>query len=456
MPMNKLIHKLTAPQLTILGFLSLIIIGTFLLKLPISSNETPLSLIDALFTSTSAICVTGLIVVDTSTQFSGFGQFVILLLIQIGGYGILTISSYILLLMRKKITMHLSEGMSGSFLQLQNFDLKTLLKTTLFLVFGSELVITIFLFSRLIFDFSFGKALWIAVFHSVSSFCNAGFSLFPDSIVRYADDPMINITLMISIIAGGLGFFVLIDLINFFRRSEKKIRRSLTFHSKIVLSVTSILVVGGAVLFFLIEYKHNLSNLNIFQSILRSFFQSVTTRTAGFNSMDFQHLSNASLFLLMMFMFIGGAPGSMAGGVKVTTFGILGIIVLSRLRGKSGPELFGRTISRENLEKAVSLILLSLGLIAFLTLILLLTELGGIGHTESRGMFLEILFEAFSAFGTVGLSTGITSQLSDAGRVIITMLMFIGRLGPLTLAFALDRKKTRSSIRLPEERIMIG
>ena len=261
---------------------------------------------------------------------------------------------------------------------------------------------------------------------------------------------------MLAIIAGGIGFFVLIDLINTVTRHKNPARRRISFHSKIVLSVSGTLIVVGAVVFFLIEYNYNLSGLHLDQSILRSLFQSVSTRTAGFNSLDFQHLSNASLFLFIILMFIGGAPGSMAGGIKVTSIGILAIVVISRIRGQNQITLFGRAISKEYLEKSLSLILLSLALVLFLVLILLLTELGGLTHTESSGKFMEILFEAVSAFGTVGLSTGITSSLSSSGRIILILLMIIGRLGPLTLVFAMNRKSKTSSIQYPEEKIMIG
>lgn len=453
---NQIWNKMTAPQLSIAGFLSVILMGTFLLLLPISNVKTPLSFIDAFFTSTSATCVTGLIVVDTASQFSGFGQFIILFLIQIGGYGIMTLSTYMLFIMGRKLSLKMSDGVADSFLKLHHYDLKDLLKTSLVLVTTIELIIAALLFIQFAQDFPFGQAVWYSVFHSISSFCNAGFALFPDSMMRYADNPLINITLMLAIIAGGIGFFVLIDLINTVTRHKNPARRRISFHSKIVLSVSGTLIVVGAVVFFLIEYNYNLSGLHLDQSILRSLFQSVSTRTAGFNSLDFQHLSNASLFLFIILMFIGGAPGSMAGGIKVTSIGILAIVVISRIRGQNQITLFGRAISKENLEKSLSLILLSLALVLFLVLILLLTELGGLTHTESSGKFMEILFEAVSAFGTVGLSTGITSSLSSSGRIILILLMIIGRLGPLTLVFAMNRKSKTSIIQYPEEKIMIG
>ena len=452
----KIWHKLTAPQISIIGFLSIIFLGAFLLLLPISNNNTPISVLDALFTSTSATCVTGLIVVDTGTQFSGFGQFIILLLIQIGGYGIMTLSTYMIFMFRRKLSIKMNEGISETFLKLHHYDLKDLLKSSLILVSGIEIVIAILLFIQFAQDYPTGKAIWFAIFHSVSSFCNAGFSLLPDSMMKYADNFIVNITLIISIIAGGIGFFVIIDLINTIKRNQNPARRRISFHSKLVLSVSASLIIIGAVFFFLIEYKHNLSGLNLYQSTIRSLFQSVTTRTAGFNSIDFQQLSNASLFLFILLMFIGGAPGSMAGGIKVTSVGILAVVVISKIRGHNQITLFGRAVSRENLERALSVILLSSALVIMFVLILLLTELGGVAHSESRGMFLEIIFEAVSAFGTVGLSTGITSSLSSAGRIIIMLLMIIGRLGPLTVVFAMNNKTDTSSIAYPEEKIMIG
>ena len=453
---QKFWQKLTAPQITILGFISIIFAGAFLLYLPISNTNESLTFLNALFTSTSATCVTGLIVVDTGTQFTGFGQFIILLLIQIGGYGIMTLSTYMIFMFGRKLSIKMNEGISESFLKLHHYDLKDLLKSSLILVSGIEIVIACLLFIQFSQDFPTEKAIWYSVFHSVSAFCNAGFSLFPDSMMSYADNILVNITLVIAIIAGGIGFFVIIDLINTVMRDKNPAKRRISFHSKLVLSVSASLIIIGAVLFFLIEYKHNLSGLNLYQSTIRSLFQSVTTRTAGFNSIDFQQLSNASLFLFILLMFIGGAPGSMAGGIKVTSVGILAVVVISKIRGHNQITLFGRAVSRENLERALSVILLSSALIILFVLILLLTELGGLSHTESRGMFLEIIFEAVSAFGTVGLSTGITSSLSSAGRVMIILLMIIGRLGPLTVVFAMNNKSDRSGISYPEEKIMIG
>jgi len=220
--------------------------------------------------------------------------------------------------------------------------------------------------------------------------------------------------------------------------------------------MTVLLIVGGAVMFYALERSHNLDHMSAGRAAMKATFQSVTCRTAGFNTIDIRHLSNASLFVTIVLMMIGGAPGSLAGGIKVTTFGVILIVVLSRLRGLSKPSMFGRSIDREDLERALSLLLLLGGLVAITTLLLCITELGGRSHVDSRGMFLELLFECVSAFGTVGLSTGITPELSVSGRLLIAFAMFTGRLGPLTLAFAVERRRHPPAYRFPEERIMIG
>ncbi len=453
---RKIWQQLNAAQIAALGFVAVILIGTVLLMLPAATVGQPLSGVDALFTATSATCVTGLIVVDTGTKFTFFGQLVILLLIQIGGFGIMTLSTFILFVIGRKASIHLSAGAGGSFLKLRRYSLSELLRKALLLTFGFEFVAFVILFFRWSNDFPTGQAVWYAVFHSVSAFCNAGFSLFPDSLIRYVNDPIINVTIMPLIITGGIGFYVLIDLWDTIRGHEDPAKRRVSFHTKIVLSMTLLLIIGGSVLFYMLEYRHNLAGLGMTKSILPALFQSVTARTAGFNTMDFQNLSNASLFLIAMLMFIGGAPGSMAGGVKVTTVGVLFIVAISRLKGARTPSIFGRSLTRGDIERGVSLILISGTLIAIVVLVLLMTELGSVPHAESRGMFMELVFECVSAFGTVGLSTGYTSHLTHTGRIIITLLMFIGRLGPLTLVFAMQRRKPSSPIKYPEERIMIG
>ncbi|WP_028316768.1 TrkH family potassium uptake protein [Desulfatibacillum aliphaticivorans] len=444
-----------ANQLAVMGFMGLIVLGALLLMLPISSRGESLNLLDALFTATSAVCVTGLTVVDTGTHFTGFGQAVILILIQAGGLGIMILTSSILFMLGKRLSLTLSDGVSGAFLPARHISMGGMIKITLAWTFLFELTAAVILFARWAVDFSPGKALWLAIFHSVSAFCNAGFSLFPDSLSGYVGDPLINGVIMALIICGGIGFFVMIDFW-VCARSRFRPGRRLSFHSRIVLTATLFLIFFGALALWAIEHNHNLQGLSLHQSIMRSLFQSVTARTAGFNTMEIPELANASLFLLIMLMFIGGAPGSTAGGIKVTAASVLVIAVRSRLQGMQKASWAGRSLSRADLERALVLILLSGALVGLITMLLLITELGGAAHTHSRGLFLELLFESVSAFGTVGLTTGVTPSLTPTGRLLVIFAMFIGRLGPFTLVYAMESRREPVRMQFPEEKIMIG
>ncbi len=456
---TRFLRRLNAAQIAILSFAAAIVVGALLLMLPVATHARSLGIVDAFFTATSATCVTGLAVVDTGTYFTRFGQAVILFLIQVGGFGIMTLSTFILLLVGRGASLQMSDAAGASFPRLRQYEqygLREILRKALVLTLGFEAAAVLILFVRWAFEYPADRALWLAVFHSVSAFCNAGFCLFPDSLIGYAQDPVINLTIIALIICGGIGFFVLIDLGGRFRRNPRAGRRRISFHTKIVLSMTVLLVGGGTLVFYALEHHHILSGMPWYQALVRAVFQSVTARTAGFNTVDIQHLSNASLFLLILLMFIGGAPGSMAGGIKVTTAGTILIVVLSKLRGFKGYSTFGRSISRKDVDRSLALIVLAIALMALTTMILLVTELGGVSHVDSRGLFLEIFFEYTSAFGTVGLSTGITPSLTIAGRIILTLVMFIGRLGPLTLVYALERRQPRILFRYPEEEIIIG
>jgi trk system potassium uptake protein TrkH len=448
-------RRMNAGQLAILSFGTVILVGALVLMLPVS-NTRGLGFIDALFTSTSAVCVTGLIVVDTGTAFTPFGQGVILFLIQVGGFGIMTFGTFILFMLGGKAPFPMSDAASGSFLKLRRYSLSEMLSRALVLTLSAEAGGAILLFSRWVREYPLQRALWLSVFHSVSAFCNAGFSLFPDSLMGYAGDLTVNFTIMVLIVLGGIGFFVLIDLWDTLKRDPDPAKRRVSFHTKIVFSMTLLLIFGGAAVLYGLEQDHFFARLPFGQAAIRALFQSVSARTAGYNTIDIGRLSDASLFMLILLMFIGAAPGSMAGGVKVTTAGVILIVVLSRLRNISSPSAFGRSVSRGDLEHALSLILLSMFLIGFIVLNLLISEANQPALGHDRRLFMELLFESVSAFGTVGLSTGITSSLNDSGRLLITMLMFIGRLGPLTLVFALERRRAGLSYKYPEEKIMIG
>jgi trk system potassium uptake protein TrkH len=298
------------------------------------------------------------------------------------------------------------------------------------------------------------QALYLSLFHSVSAFCNAGFSLFAESFVPYQGDLVLNLVLCFLIISGGIGFLVLSELKRQFPVNRRTWSR-LSLHSKMVLAVSFTLLISGSLLILVTEWHNTLAPLCVPGRFLAGFFQAVTARTAGFNTLSIGDLANETLFLLILLMFIGASPGSCGGGIKTTTLGSLIVLGFSRFRGHDLPQIFYRTISQESVAKAISIVILSIVVVITGTIVLLATELGDIAHPQSRGKFLELLFEVVSAFGTVGLSTGVTPGLSTAGKLVITMIMFLGRLGPLVIAVAVSRGSSRR-YQYAEEGIMVG
>ncbi len=455
--------KITASQVLILSFLFAILVGTFLLQLPLSLRGEKLGFVDALFTATSAVCVTGLTVKETGAFFSLTGRVILLILIQLGGLGILTMSVFVLHQMGWSISSRYREAVSSEYPSDTRMSFRELLQDTVRLTLFVESIGALLLFIRFyMIGGDAAAAAGEAVFHSVSAFCNAGFSLFPDSFVRYRSDPWINGVLMGLILAGGIGFFVLRDIkVNLRPDPRSRFRhrpffRRLSIQSRIVLIFSAFLVLFGAAGFFLLERRNILAGMSLPSGLLCSLFQSVTARTAGFNTVDIYHLTDPTLLLLILLMFIGASPGSTGGGIKVTSFAALMVFSYSRLRGRRQAEFYHRAISGEVIQKAVSLFILSVCFVFICLVLLLITQLAGVPHPQARSMFLDMLFESVSAFGTVGLSTGLTTTLNPAGRLVIILLMFVGRLGPLTLVDSLERKSAGASYRLPEEAIMIG
>jgi len=435
---------LSPNQILVLGFLLVIIIGTFLLHLTIaSSNRQVIPWIDALFTSTSATCVTGLIVLDTGQDFSLFGQWVILILLQIGGLGIMTFSTMFAFLLGRKITLRQRLILQES---LNQFSIGGLVRFAKYIFIFAF----IFEFAGSFFLYYFWRNLptnqhpmFLSVFHAVSAFCNAGFSLFSDSLVQFNTNPFVNIIFIGLIIIGGLGFLVLLELY------EYPIKKKLSLHSKIVLQTSLILVFFGAGVIYFLE-SSNLNTIGVLSfpwRIMGSFFQSITARTAGFNTLATSSLSNASLFFIIVLMFIGASPSSTGGGIKTTTFSVILLDVFSTLREKHHLNIYKRRIPMDVVKKAWEIVLLSL-----LWIIVMLVLLS---HVE-KFRFIELFFELISAIGTVGLSTGITSSLSLSGKIIIILTMFFGRLGPLALAFSLVFKRKPELIEYPEENLIVG
>jgi trk system potassium uptake protein len=427
------------------GFAAMIALGTVILMLPVSSNQGNTSLITCLFTSASAVCVTGLVVVDTLDHWSLFGQIVIALLIQLGGLGFMTSTTVFMIAagrrigIRSRILVRESLGIS------QIGGVVRLARNILYFTLITEAVGAIIFYIRFSSLYPWPLSLWKSIFQAVSAFNNAGFDLFGGfrSLTGYSSDYLVLLTTAGLIILGGISFVV---INNFFR--SRGIHHS-SVDTKLVLLITFILLMAGTIIVFITEYNNpqTMANMPLPIKILNSFFQSVTARTAGFNSIDTSSLRIYALFFIMILMFIGGASGSTAGGIKVNTFGLVAITVWNTLKGKEHPEAYGREIPLEQIFRGITLLVLSLGLIGVVFFVLSITEPF---HS------LNILFETISAFGTVGLTTGITPGLSIVGKVIIILLMFIGRLGPLTLTSVLIRSRHVSNYRYPKDSIRIG
>lgn len=434
------------PVSLMLSFIAVITVGAILLMLPASSNNgTVTPFVDALFTSTSATCVTGLTVVDTPTHYSLFGQIVILLLIQIGGLGIMTISTAFALLMGQRLTLKLENVMHSVVGETQTVNLFELLKNIIFVTLIIEAIGAAVLFLSFSRTLEPLRAFYFAVFHSVSAFCNAGFALYTDNMMAFVDNVNVNLGITFLIILGGIGFTVIIDLVHYLTGKEKG--KHLSLHSKMVLMTTAGLILGGFVAYFIAEYYASMKGFTVSRRILASWFQSVTTRTAGFNTIDNSQLSSASVLISLILMFVGASPGSTGGGIKTTTFAVLLMSVTSMLTGKRDLTIFNRKISQANTREATSLITLAGGILLFILFFLLLTQ---------PFAMHKIVFEAVSAFGTVGLSMGITGQLTVLGKLLITLLMYIGRIGPLTLIYALSLYKRQGNVEFAEEKIAIG
>ncbi len=427
-------------------FLSAILIGTLLLMLPFSTQGRSISFENALFTSASAVTVTGLIVVDTPSYFTFFGKLVILILLQFGGLGFMTVSTLIILLVGKSISLTdkfriENEFTSGSYKNISDLVKKIFFMTIIFEAAGS--MILFFQFSEL----ALKERIFSSVFHSISAFCNAGFSVFENSFESYHSRTGINVTLMVLIIAGGIGFLVLNEIYLLARGKIKKISR-LSLHSKLVIITSLLLIVIGFGLIFIEELLNKSNTLSLKNKILTSLFQSVTARTAGFNTINLNLYASASVFILLTLMFIGASPGSTGGGVKTSSLGMVFAYLRSRIRNRENIDLFYRHIPSKTIEKSFMVIFLALSLIC-LSFVLLLSF-------EKEFKVIELLFETISAFGTVGLSMGVTAKLSLASKIVIIITMFIGRIGPLTILVALSKRESKGDYQYPEENIMIG
>lgn len=435
-------------QFLAISFIVAIMVGTMFLLLPMSTKTGHISFIDALFTATSGVCVTGLIVQDTATYFTPFGQVVILVLFQLGGLGIMTFSTLILLVAGRRVSMKDRIIIQESFHYRAPKDVRSLIKDIFIFALALEAAGTLSFFLRWHQDFPWPRALFLSVFHSISAFCNAGFSLFSESFLVYKGDAWINITLFLLIVLGGLGFLVLQEgkevFLGFMRGKKNKV----SLHTKMVLTLTSFLIGACFVVFLVIEWNHSLKMFTLKEKILSSLFQVITPRTAGFNTLNLNTLSFATVFLLIFLMFIGASPGSTGGGVKTSTIGAIFAFLKSKIAARDSVNFFRRTLRAESITKAFTVVTLAVGIIFLSSFIIL------IAHPWAA--MKDVLFEVFSAFSTVGLSLGLTSKLSTLGKAVIVITMYIGRIGPLTLLYAFSRQKAFGRYEYVEETVMIG
>lgn len=447
---NHLLHRVTPPQILAFGFACIILLGTFLLQLPISTEEgvrTPF--LDALFTATSATSVTGLVVLDSGTYWSTFGEIVIMALIQIGGLGFMTMATLIAIMFRRRISFKerlvLQEALNQNSMEgIVRLILRVLIYSLVIEAVGAAL-----LAARWSLDMPLDQAIYYGIWHSISMFNNAGFDLFGSitgpfsSFTSYVSDPVVTLVVAGLVILGGIGFIVIADVL------EYRERKRLSLHSKVVLSMSAALIAVGTIVIFIFEFTNadTLAPLDWSGKVLASFFQSIVPRTAGPNTLDIAALRQATQFFIIILMFIGASPGSTGGGIKTTTFTILIGAIIAMLRGKDNISIFRYRLAQDRILKAITLSMLAIFLVILVSMILSTTE----DHS-----FLMILFEVTSAFGTVGLSMGLTPDLTAVGKILIALMMFMGRLGPLTLAYALTPKPDKELYKYAEGKIIIG
>ena len=439
-------------NLLLMSYLAAIAGGTMALMLPVSTVNGHIRLIDSLFTATSAVCVTGLIVVDTGTYFSAFGQGVILFLIQIGGLGIMTISVALFQIIGKKVVLQQRMAMQEVFSHTPREDIYYLIRSVLFFAFIIETIgaIILFLYWRPAYPFS--EALYKAVFHSVSAFCNAGFSQFSNSLMDARGSVVLNATVCGLIVLGGIGFPVVYEL---YRRGVLREKGKVSIQTKSVVVTTVSLIVAG-VLIILVSERTLVSSMGWAKGLLTAIFQSVTCRTAGFNTLDIASLNTATLLFMMFLMLVGASPGSCGGGMKTTTFAVLAAFSWSRLMRYKCVNLFGKTVPEDTVTKSISVLVFSLTAICIAVFLILFLDPEHGSRTEGNRQFLSYLFEAISAFGTVGLSMGVTPALTLPGKLVIIALMIIGRVGVPAFTYIIAGGGSTKGIQYAEENMMIG
>lgn len=448
--LKNMLNNLTYVRIIAMGYLAVILVGTVFLMMPFSTVSGKGSgFFTALFTATSATCVTGLVVVDTATYWTLAGQIIILCMIQIGGLGFMTFGIFMALLLKKRISLKARGLLQESMNYMQMGGVIRLARTVFYGTMCIEGIGAMLLAFRFIPLFGFGKGVYYSIFHSVSAFCNGGFDLMGgysgqySSLVSFYGDGLINIVIMLLIILGGIGFFVWGDL-----RNNMFCWKKYMLHTKITIFSTLILLIGGTVLFWIFESDNLLKDMSVWEQFLSALFSSVTARTAGFNTIDTAGLTPASKLLTMVLMFIGGSPGSTAGGVKTVTITVLILYVWSNLRDSRGVNIFHRRLDDEMIRKASNVVVISL--------LMAVTAIIFICYVQPVLPVEDVMFEVFSAIGTVGMSTGLTRDLTLASRIMIILLMYCGRIGSMSFALSLIERKNTAPVQFPVEKIMIG
>ena len=448
---------MTPPQLLAGSFALLVALGTLGFRwLPGLYAGEPLGWLDALFTATSAVCVTGLIVVDTATYFTPWGQVYILLLIQLGGLGIITFASLVILALGRRLSLH-QEAVSAVGTEVApEVDFRQLVRSVVLFTLSFEAVGGLLLYLFWVSRLGWKDAIGHAVFHSVSAFCNAGFSTFSDSLAGFSQSPLTLTVVMALVVVGGVGFLTMEEVRLWW--NARKARRGYRFslHSRLVLVTTGLLLVSGWLIFTVVEWRNTMAGMPAWARILNGLFMSTTARTAGFNTIDYAQASEASSFLTILLMSVGGSPGSTAGGVKTTTCAVLVVLAASRLRGLRLAQIRHRTIPEGTVQRGVGLALAAFAVVSLAIFGYTLTETGVLPRTGTHSIFLSHMFEAVSAFNTVGLSRGVTGSLTPAGKGLTILLMYVGRVGPLTFASALALRRRREDMRYAYEDVVIG
>ncbi len=445
------LQKMNPALIIIYSYVVVDLLGTLLLSLPVATNGSGIPILDAFFTATSALCVTGLTTIDVGTTFTLFGQTVIMGLMEIGGLGVMTFSIVFFLFLGRGISTRGRWIITESFTAAPHRHVKGLLKLVFLFTLSTQLVGALLLFLQWRGAMPVAEAVFAGVFHSVSAFCNAGIALFPTSFVSWRGSVLLNGTICTLIVIGGIGFPVIYELYSRVRNLRTGKRTQLSLHTRIVLAMTLMLIVAGTLLVFLLERDHQMAPLDLGEQVLASIFQSITARTAGFNTLDIGSLNVATLFILIILMFVGASPGSCGGGIKTTSLAVLVAILNDRIRGRHSASIFKRTIPTETVSKSLSIFILAVIVLTAGLIVLLVTQPALPGEH-----FLTYLFEAVSAFGTVGLSMGVTSSLTGIGKITIIAIMLLGRVGLLTVAYVVTSRRIVDTYRYAQEKVMIG